>query len=267
MEEDSSSRGASILEGELEVLSAQLASHRRMNTKPAEAITSSQVTESFACSTLLHRVQRERGATAAWLACGGSEQYFGDMVVALRAQTDASISARPALIDVLQRLRSIVDHECSSSARSGQQITEPMTEEAAARLAQTFYSTFRAYVSVVDGLIDSERVRYRAELGSMADVAIAFTLVKENVALQRGFVTGMLALPHVAVRFVPPRAFADLVICLQQQRVHRATVDASAPRQLRDALGARRSALTRLIWLLFKRGWRSTLTLARCARR
>jgi hypothetical protein len=30
MEEDSSSRGASILEGELEVLSAQLASHRRM---------------------------------------------------------------------------------------------------------------------------------------------------------------------------------------------------------------------------------------------
>ena len=47
-----------------------------------------------------------------------------------------------------------------------------------------------------------------------------FARLKESTAYMRGFLTGVIALPERAVPALPPRAFADLVICASNQKAY-----------------------------------------------
>ena len=51
-----------------------------------------------------------------------------------------------------------------------------------------------------------------------------FARLKESTAYMRGFLTGVIALPERAVPALPPRAFADLVICASNQKAYQVSV-------------------------------------------
>ena len=61
-----------------------------------------------------------------------------------------------------------------------------------------------------------------------------------TVGKQRAFVVGMLALSEGERENLPPRAFADLVICMHHQRTHTATLSAmldnAAPSELHELI-------------------------------
>ena len=48
----------------------------------------------------------------------------------------------------------------------------------------------------------------------------AFAQLKEATGIERAFLCGALALPPAALAHLPSRAFAELVMGLQQQRAH-----------------------------------------------
>ena len=59
-----------------------------------------------------------------------------------------------------------------------------------------------------------------------------FARLKESTAYMRGFLTGVIALPERAVPALPPRAFADLVICASNQKAYQESLRTSAPPRL-----------------------------------
>ena len=65
---------------------------------------------------------------------------------------------------------------------------------------------------------------------------VTFARLKEVVARQRGFLTGVVSLPIAALDMMPPRAFADFVICISQRRLHVARLEEKAPAHLLRAI-------------------------------
>jgi len=59
-----------------------------------------------------------------------------------------------------------------------------------------------------------------------------FARLKESTAYIRGFLTGVIALPERAVPALPPRAFADLVICASNQKAYQDSLRTSEPPRL-----------------------------------
>lgn len=151
--------------------------------------------------TLVHRLQRERGATCAWVAGGGNVEGrgvrlplqcgSGSLVADLRRRTDRSTVTDEKMRVEISDLRKWAD----------QGVMEP------GERAKAFYSTLNGYSSLIE------------KLSAEALTGAPYTLkevakLKELYAQQRGFLVGCGSLEASALAALPPRA---LVYFLQLQ--------------------------------------------------
>ncbi|KOO34293.1 protein kinase 2 [Chrysochromulina tobinii] len=100
--------------------------------------------------------------------------------------------------------------------------------------AQVFYAVLRAYSALCEEVLQLvERQVWHESGGSLWASSISkFARLKESTAYMRGFLTGVIALPERAVPALPPRAFADLVICASNQKAYQDSLRTSAPPRL-----------------------------------
>ena len=168
------------------------------------------------CADVVHRVQRERGVSCGWVASGGAQ--FCALVKQCRARTETS-ELDGELAEQLDAVRSAADHSVEQMATNSR--------------AHDFFTVFSSYNALI--------MRLLAKLdtfgGSGARGAyIAFANLKEATGIERAFLCGALALPHTALPMLPSRAFAQLVIGLEQQKVHEQKVRELAPPKLLDLI-------------------------------
>ena len=191
---------------------------------------------------LVHCVQRERGATCGWVASAGLS--FGDMSQKAREATDAvleSIKAertRQLLKGVRQDSAAAIANASSEEVHSG-----PLSpgDHQMEQLAVDFYDIFKRFNILIRGLLD-ETTMVREHSGAFraaaSDAFGDFARLKESTGCLRAFITGALALPEKAVPKLPTRAFADLVIVMQQTRSYEAALRTSTPPRLLDLIRA-----------------------------
>ena len=175
-------------------------------------------------SKLIHALQRERGATCASVA--GSSDYFAALVVEEREATDKLITDS-CLSERLQALREDVD---------GAVVADPVPHsdvDVNARTAITFYSIFQRFNALIQEALKQQRHGKRDD-----EIYDAFIRLKEATGVERAFLCGALALPVDSLVHLPSRAFADLVIGMQQQRQHEATIREKAPSNLLELVSA-----------------------------
>ena len=193
---------------------------------------------------LLHAVQRERGVTCGWVASSGA-QPWNDLHVELRRATDE----RDAASDVRQKL---VEMRAAADASVGGAPRRKLAEVALGTqptVAADFYTAFTSYNALCEQILtrpaaqalrDADGEAVEAEpwrrqgkdnaLGAgWAVPMLAFARLKNWHGVERAFLCGVLALPDDAVASLPSRAFADLVIGLQQQRNQEAIVREAVP--------------------------------------
>jgi len=76
------------------------------------------------------------------------------------------------------------------------------------------------------------------EASPLVHALLTFTRLKDAVAMMRGFLTGMLAMPEPALREIYSRAVAELVFILHRQWEYVSTLQAKTPRELLASLSA-----------------------------
>ena len=202
---------------------------------------------------LLHAVQRERGVTCGWVASSGA-QPWNDLHVELRRATDE----RDAASDVRQKL---VEIRAAADASVGGAPRRKLAEVALGTqptVAADFYTAFTSYNALCEQILtrpaaqalrDADGEAVEAEpwrrqgkdnaLGAgWAVPMLAFARLKNWHGVERAFLCGVLALPDDAVASLPSRAFADLVIGLQQQRNQEAIVREAVPPKLLEMVSA-----------------------------
>ena len=64
---------------------------------------------------------------------------------------------------------------------------------------------------------------------AVARTLCIFSRLKESVGRQRAFLCGALALPEASIPSFSTRAFADLVVCVHQQRAYEDALAECAP--------------------------------------
>ena len=144
--------------------------------------------------SLVHRLQRERGATAAWVAGGGGGGVrpcacgTGSLVSDLRRRTDRLLTDEVA--SELRLLRDAADHALRDHG-----LGQSGSEEASVR-ARTCFSTLSGYSALV------KSVSTRAYAGMRHSLHLTATL-KEMYAQQRGFLVGAGALLANALGALP----------------------------------------------------------------
>lgn len=163
----------------------------------------------------VHYMQRERGVTCGLVASCG-EQYFADLVTEQRHLTD-SIPMEAAARSTLMEARAVADGAATVDAD-------------AATVAAAFVTVFSSFNELIKQTIDRR--------DTTSDVASTFAQLKEATGIERAFLCGALALPSEALAHLPSRAFAELVLGLQQQRAHEATLRATAPPKLLELIRA-----------------------------
>ena len=202
---------------------------------------------------LLHAVQRERGVTCGWVASSGA-QPWNDLHIELRRATDE----RDAASDVRQKL---VEMRAAADASVGGAPRRKLAEVALGTqptVAADFYTAFTSYNALCEQILtrpaaqalrDADGEAVEAEpwrrqgkdnaLGAgWAVPMLAFARLKNWHGVERAFLCGVLALPDDAVASLPSRAFADLVIGLQQQRNQEAIVREAVPPKLLEMVSA-----------------------------
>ena len=97
---------------------------------------------------LIHRIQRERGATCAWIASGGAQCTpcscgTGSLVADLRRRTDTVLGTET--LPELDKLRAVAD----SLFRDDR---APATSPS--RRSKVFYATHRGYTQLIGGLLN-----------------------------------------------------------------------------------------------------------------
>lgn len=184
-------------------------------------------------SELVHKLQRERGVTCGSVASSDPTLFFSGRMLEQREQTFLSFSdtdllpAETATLQQLQQIRARADSFIKQVDKSGEQA------------AVAFYSIFSQFnqliLAVLDrtagGGIDSPR-------HNNFEIFDAFARLKEATGVERAFLCGALALPPAALAHLPSRAFADLVIGMQQQRSHEAIIRDTAPPKLLELIRA-----------------------------
>lgn len=158
--------------------------------------------------SLVQRLQRERGATAAWVAGSNTVnlQVFlpcqcgtGSLVADLRRRTDKV--APGDLEPELRTLRKLADRVGSNPSEC----------------ARAFCSTLTGYSKLI------KDVSGRA-FDKMTPMVLTVAKIKEYFAQQRGFIAGVGCLPDAALAALPPRM---LVFFLQvQEELSLATLQA-----------------------------------------
>ena len=101
--------------------------------------------------------------------------------------------------------------------------------------ASNFYSVFTRYNALIAQLLD--QVAHACGSGPRS-AYVAFAQLKEGTGIERAFLCGALAMPSEALAALPSRAFATLVMGLQQQKIHESKVRALCPPKLLDLLRA-----------------------------
>ena len=168
----------------------------------------------------VHNLQRERGLSCAFVASGGSGG-FDDLLQEQRKLSDA-LPLGSDTFAIMHDIRKLADAAVMS----------PFQSSSAAAVAQSFYSTFSRFNELIKRLIDGQ------ELASRSDVYLSFTRLKEATGVERAFLCGALSLAPDALAHLPSRAFADLVVGMQAQRVHEAAVREAAPPMLLELIRA-----------------------------
>ena len=121
-------------------------------------------------SSVVHNIQLERGATAAWVSSGGSFPYFCDLVAQCRTATDAALDAAvgvEVVRELLRRQRVIADLEVSSHASD--EVMRP----------RRYYSTVKAYINVIARGLEDQEERLRAQYREASELLITFSRIKE----------------------------------------------------------------------------------------
>ena len=75
-----------------------------------------------------------------------------------------------------------------------------------------------------------------AQGDAIARTLCIFSRLKESVGRQRAFLCGALALPESSIPAFSTRAFADLVVCVHQQKAYEDALEATAPSSLLQLL-------------------------------
>ena len=167
------------------------------------------------CSTLVHRLQRERGVTCGLVASSRSE-YFRELVEEQRRSTN-ELATDACTRAELKQVRAEADREIGDATR-----------------ATTFYSVFQRFNALIQATLEAQSCSGR----STHEIYDAFVRLKEATGIQRAFLCGALALPLSSLAHLPSRAFADLVIVLQQQRQYERLIRDTAPPKLLELIRA-----------------------------
>lgn len=180
-------------------------------------------------SALLHQVQRERGVSCGFLSSIGAIEYFD--VPTFRSRTD-STNQTDMYVDQLTSVRTLVD--TSIDEIRSQESSDP------AALANSFYNAFRSYSDICNDLLSAQEVMLAVHdedatrtHDPINQTMCVFSRFKESVARQRAFLCGALALPDEAIPVFSTRAFADLVVCVHEQRAYEQQLEDSSPAALR----------------------------------
>ena len=154
---------------------------------------------------LIHFLQRERGVTCGLVGATGIQPLAHTFSVRMKEQrqrTDSKSMGDAALLGMLRSIRAEVDEfQLDGEA--------PAIEDSPSRAAGLFYSIFTRFNQLISIVLDRS---------SGYEIYDAFARLKEATGIERAFLCGVLALPRAALAHLPSRAFADLVIGMQQQR-------------------------------------------------
>ena len=164
---------------------------------------------------VVHKVQRERGVTCGWVASGGTQ--FCGLLQQCRARTDGSALE----VSVMEQLNAI---RCAADSS---------VDQAPPSVASNFFTIFSDYNSLIARLL---RALEQFSGSGARGAYVAFAHLKEATGIERAFLCGALALPTAALTTLPSRAFAQLVLGLEQQKVHEQKVRQLAPPKLLDLI-------------------------------
>ena len=184
---------------------------------------------------LVHRLQRERGATCAWVAGSGAAP-FDTLIVEQRARLD-EIRIAKHLQDELLGIRTDAG-EFVKRALAGQ-ISEGSD-------ATTFWSIFARYNKLIKVVLQSAASavalsdpdapamveRHSSNSDSAERLFDSFMRLKEATGVERAFLCGVLSLPPAALPHLPSRAFAEFVMGMQHQEFHQERVCEGSPPSL-----------------------------------
>ena len=159
----------------------------------------------------------------------GAIEYFD--VPTFRSRTD-STNQTDMYVDQLTSVRTLVD--TSIDEIRSQESSDP------AALANSFYNAFRSYSDICNDLLSAQEVMLAVHdedatrtHDPINQTMCVFSRFKESVARQRAFLCGALALPDEAIPVFSTRAFADLVVCVHEQRAYEQQLEDSSPAALR----------------------------------
>ena len=158
---------------------------------------------SVQADALLHCVQRERGATCAWVASGGTQTLFRDLMLEWRRKADEACQGSAPPTDLAQLRASVAS----------------LTRDR----APNFYDVFSGFNAICSELVSRGS-------GSKHRALEEFARLKEATGVERAFVCGVLSMHgNEEVVGLPPRAFADFVMCVHAQHAHTAALRKAVP--------------------------------------
>ena len=181
---------------------------------------------------MIHQLQRERGVTCGLVGSGGGAYFIG-LVAEHRSLTD-TLAMDSATQATLLEIRAIADESSSYMTRGSVDIASD--DSAAAATAVAFVTVFSRFNQLIQRTLDTAAERSPDIFE--ASIVEAFSRLKEATGVERAFLCGALALSPLALTHLPSRAFAELVMGLQQQRAHEAVIRETAPPKLLELIRA-----------------------------
>ena len=178
---------------------------------------------------LAHHLQRERGTSSTWVASGRTLAAFGALLAEYRPAVDAALKvvteSEPGKERWAENVAKLLANERHAIDAA------PDTIEGRKGEAAAFYAALRGFTVIIAQVLAAAAEVVEFENSSAAATAtfVQFSRLKECQALQRGFLSGALALPASAVESIPTRAFADLVVCVHQSKIHLQSLQGGAP--------------------------------------
>ena len=160
--------------------------------------------------SLVHRLQRERGATAAWVSSSAPTLQpvlrpcscgTGSLVADLRRRTDASLRRRAdaaSTADIASRLSKLREE----ADGAGTDVTT---------LARLCFVTLSGFSSLIKSILSS--------LKDVPGLLAATVNLKELFGQQRAFIVGIGSLPADSLAGLPPRAIVLLLALHDEQDV------------------------------------------------
>ena len=190
---------------------------------------------------LIHQMQLERGCSCAWVASSGNLVDFERLVISHRTQTTGLLQKadyaryRSLVHKELMGLRSKADGAVVGASGGSRQATPR-------ELANAFYGVLTGYTDMIAHLLDDVYVegdQGSFKKGSPDQIAAeAFAWLKEALGIERACVCGILCLPEASLPYLPKRAFADFVLCMEKQRAQKASLRLAAPPRMLNILSA-----------------------------